>query len=409
MKIKKIDIHHVRKESLSQWLFYSGILLAYWGSLNPWFLWSLGGLYPLFAGILVIASMALQKTIGNNWFCKSNFIIPVLLYALISTYMLISAGNNVNAYIANVFNIAIFFSLFRLDDRKLACLMEFLSKAMGGLLAVSLACFLLYLAGFPFLGVDASFADYQYSYTNYFFFMIDDRSLFTIFPRFSSVFLEPGHMGTATVFLLMTQFGRWKKWYNVSLQVATFLSFSLAAYVLYIVLVFLKLWVQGRAFIAKLTITAAILATITVGSFFYNNGENLLHDLIVIRMEVDDGELAGDNRVTEDFDKDFEKLAKTNDIILGKKIENPEFGNSGFKVYIYQNGIIGLLLVACFYLSCMVGCKKKEGASALIISILAFIVRGYPLWYCNFIPFYGLAHQETQSNENETNQGSMGT
>ena len=94
---------------------------------------------------------------------------------------------------------------------------------------------------------------------------------------------------------------------------------------------------------------------------------------------------------------DFEKLAKSSDIILGKKIENPEFGNSGFKVYIYQNGIVGLLLVIFFYLSCMIGCKKKEGASALIISVLAFIVRGYPLWYSNFIPFYGLAHQDTTS------------
>ena len=397
MKIKKIDIYHVKKETLSQWLFYAGILLAYWGSLNPWFLWSLGGLYPLVAGIFVITAMAMQKNIAHNRFVKTNFIVPTLLYALISTYMLISAGNNVNAYIANLFNIAIFFSLFRLKDTELANLMTFLSKAMGGLLAVSAICFLLYLAGFPFPGVDASFADYQYSYTNYFFFMIDDRSLFTIFPRFSSVFLEPGHMGTATVFLLMTQFGKWKRWYNVSLQVATLLSFSLAAYVLYVVLIFLKLWVQGRAFMAKLTITVAILAMITIGSFFYNNGENLLHDLIVMSMEVEDGELAGDNRVTEDFDKDFEKLAKSSDIIFGKKIENPEFGNSGFKVYIYQNGIVGLLLVTFFYLSCMIGCKKKEGASALIISVLAFIVRGYPLWYSNFIPFYGLAHQDTTS------------
>lgn len=402
MKIKKIDIHHIKKESLSKWLFYTGILLAYLGSLNPWFLWSLSGLYPLVAGILVITSMAMQKAISNNWFTKTDFIIPILLYALISTYMLISAGNNFNAYIANIFNIAIFFSIFRLKDTKLACLMDYLSKCMGGLLAVSSVCFLLYLAGFPFIGIDASFADYQYTYTNYFFFMIDDRSLFELFPRFSSVFLEPGHMGTATVFLLMTQFGKWKKWYNISLQVATILSFSLAAYVLYVVLIFLKLWVQGRHFLTKLAITVAILTMITVSSFFYNNGENLLHDLIVMRMEVDDGELAGNNRVTEDFDKDFEKLAKTSDIIFGKKIENPEFGNSGFKVYIYQNGIVGLLLVTFFYLSCMINCKKKEGASALIISILAFIVRGYPLWYCNFIPFYGLAHQEaTPSNEDD--------
>lgn len=67
----------------------------------------------------------------------------------------------------------------------------------------------------------------------------------------------------------------------------------------------------------------AFISTIVVGSFFYNNGENLLHDLILIRLEVEDGEMAGNNRVTEDFDTDFEKLCESSAVIFGKSAKTP--------------------------------------------------------------------------------------
>ena len=402
MKIKKLDIYTINKESLVKILFYCGILLAFFGSLNPWFMWPLGTLYALPAGMLIGASMLISKTTKDNWFTNEHFVAPTMGYALISTYMLIVNQTNINGYIVNLFHIAIFFSIFRLRTEKLAPLMTVLCKVMGTLLAFSIPAFLLYLMGFPFAGVDAAYGDDLYSYTNYFLFMIDDRTLWAFFPRFSSVFLEPGHLGTATALLLSTQFGKWKKWYNIVLLVALLLTFSLAAYVIYVVVIFLKLWVQGKQFIGKLLMTVAFIATIVVGSFFYNNGENLLHDLILIRLEVEDGELAGNNRVTDDFDTDFEKLCESSDVIFGKKRENPEFGNSGYKVFLYENGIVGIILMLAFYIASLGKIRnRKAAASAFILALLGFIVRGYPLWYSNYLPYFELAHSDPSIADND--------
>ncbi len=395
MRIRKLDIYNINKTSLVKFLFYFGIVLAFYGSLHPWFLWPLGALYPLPAGALICAAMLISKSTQDNWFTNDHFLAPVMGYVAISTYMLITSETNINGYIVNLFHTAIFFSIFHLNPKRMEVLTTFLCKTMGSLMAISIPTFLLYLVGFRFMGVNATYGDGLYSYTNYFFFLIDDRTLWAFFPRFSSVFLEPGHLGTASVLLLSTQFGKWKKWYNVALLVALLLSFSLAAYVLYVVVIFLKLWTQGKQFIGKLVMVTALIATIVTGSFFYNNGENLLHDLILIRLEVDDGELAGNNRVTEGFDTDFEKLCETSDVIFGKKRENPEFGDSGYKVFIYENGIIGTILMLAFYIASLGRIKnRKAGMSAFILALLGFIVRGYPLWYSNYLPYYTLAHED---------------
>lgn len=395
MRLKKLDIQTIKKEKLVQICFYAGILLAFFGSLHPWFLWPLGTLYPLPSGLLIGTAMLISKTTKDNWFTNDHFLAPVMGYVAISTYMLVINETNINGYIVNVFHTAIFYSIFRLKTEKMEALMTFLCKTMGWILLFSAPAFLLYLVGFPFVGVDAVYGEDLYSFTNYFLFMIDDRSLWAFFPRFSSIFLEPGHLGTAAALLLSTQFGKWKKWYNIVLLVALLLTFSLAAYVIYVVVIFLKLWVQGKQFIGKLVMVVTFIAAIVTGSFFYNNGENLLHDLILIRLEVEDGELAGNNRVTEDFDTDFEKLCESSAIIFGKKRENPEFGNSGYKVFMYENGIIGTVLMLIFYIASLGKIRNRRAtASAFFLALLGFIVRGYPLWYSNYLPYYGLSHDD---------------
>ena len=113
-------------------------------------------------------------------------------------------------------------------------------------------------------------------------------------------------------------------------------------------------------------------------------------------------ELAGNNRVTEDFDTDFEKLCTSSAIIFGKKRDNPEFGNSGYKVFIYENGLIGTILMLAFYLATLGKVNNRKAAtSAFILALLGFIVRGYPLWYSNFLPYYALAHDNPTISEEE--------
>lgn len=95
-------------------------------------------------------------------------------------------------------------------------MMDIITRLMTLLLVPSMLWFFLYLIGFPLPSQDAEFNDSFYTFSNYYLFLLDDRSLMSIVPRFHSVFLEPSHLGVATNLLLLTQCGKWKSrrtWY----------------------------------------------------------------------------------------------------------------------------------------------------------------------------------------------------
>jgi len=270
--------------------------------------------------------------------------------------------------------------------------MTFVCKVMGVLLLASLTGYFLFLFGFPFSGRDAQFGEF-YSFTNYYLFLLDDRNLFAIFSRFNSYFLEPSHIGTAAAFLLFTQRGQWRKWYNIVLLITVFFTFSLGAYIYLVAIIFLNLWISGKRFWGKLIVTLGGLGVATLITFTYNNGENLVHDLIMLRLEVDDGELAGDNRVTGNFEADYNNFVESSDIIFGRHYEATEFGNAGFKVFFYENGLVGIILLLAFYvISMMYTTNKRAFVSALILAILFFLPSAFMLWENIYVPLYAGAY-----------------
>ena len=92
--------------------------------------------------------------------------------------------------------------------------------------------------------------------------------------------------------------------------------------------------------VKKLVYTITILSSVTIASFYYNDGDNLLHDLIMVRLEIEDGEMAGDNRVTEDFKVEYENFINSQDILTGRDRDMSDFGNSGYRVFIYDYGLL---------------------------------------------------------------------
>lgn len=385
-------IGRIAKEELAYKLLFFGMLISFLGSLNPWFMWSIGALYPILSLVFLIPALLLSNASSQSLFTERKYIPTFIIYLITSFYITIVSGYNINGQIVNLIHASTFFCLYTINIYHSQRICDNISKFMGGILAVSIGAFFLHIIGFPFPSRNVSFGDY--SYTNYYFFMIDDRSILALIPRFSSYFLEPGHLGTATVMLLTTQIGKWKTWYNKVLLTATLISFSLAAYVLLVVLICLDFWIQRKKFIGKLIGIIIFIAAIVTGSFYYNNGDNLLHDLIVIRMEInDDGELAGNNRTTEDFQRQFSSFMSSDDIFTGRGNEEIPTGNSGYQVFIYRYGLIGTILIIILYIgSYYHGENKRAIISAIIIAFLAFIVRGYPLWDSNFIPLFVLAN-----------------
>ena len=395
----------VSKESIVNVFFVIGMLVAYFCSLDPWFLWPLHSLYPVLASLFLFVALYISHTMEHPLFDRQDWVYPVVMFVIANSYTLIKRDLNINGYISMLFSAAIFMSMFRIRRQLMEKTVQVITKLMACLLAVSIPFYFLYLFGFNLPSSNIVFGDYTYSFTNYYFFLLDDRAMFDIVPRFQSVFIEPSHLGIATTLLLFFQIGKWKKWYNLVLLFATFISFSLTAYVMLVVIVFLHLWIKRRNIIGKIIFIVTLITALVVGSFYYNDGDNWLNNLIVMRLEMEDGEMAGDNRVTEDFQNEFDEFVTSADIFIGRYFDREQnsFGNAGIKVFFYEYGLLGIFLVLFFYYLMFKGSKDPRLSWAgFIVAMLPFIVSAFPFWLYFIIPIYGLVHSETCSYNKKT-------
>ena len=394
MRINLTKFYLIDKNSLAKYLFYIGVLLAFYASMSPWFLWRLSSSYVLVSSILIFLSIAIYRSGGKTRFTNGQFIRPTPAFLILAYYQVIVNGINLNGYIARLFFAFIFFSIFRYGKEFIPKLATILAKSLALILSVSIPFFLLYLIGFPLPSQDLTFGDNFYSFTNYFFFLIDDRQLFAIVPRFQSVFLEPGYLGSATALLLQTQRGKWKKWYCIVLICGLLLSFSLAGYVYLVVVSFLNLWSSGKRIFMKAIFAVCLFAGVIGLSFVYNGGDNLIHNLILLRLEITDGEMVGNNRVSESFETEYNNFLGSSDILFGRYKSN-DFGDSGYKVFFYDYGLVGVVLLFIFYGTFLQGARNKRAMiSAAVLALLIFIVDGFMLWYWRVIPLYCTAHSD---------------
>ena len=398
--IRLSRLYMIEKEKLAISLFYLGMLLAFLASMNPWFLWPLGSLYHVPAAMLVIASLMVSNTMEKSPFSREDYLLPLLAYVVYAVYERLSMESNVNGFIMIFFKATVVYGLFRMEPHRLFSLTTFISKVMGALLAASLLGFFLYLLGFSLPGRPAQLGDF-YSFTNYYLFLLDDRNLFAIFPRFNSYFPEPSHVGSAAAFLLFAQRGHWRKWYNIVLITTVCFSFSLAAYIYFTAIVFLNLWAEKKHVLRKLAVTVGVVAAAVIATFTYNGGDNLVHDLILLRLEVDDGELAGDNRITGNFEQDYANYLQSGDIVFGRSYDNTlEFGNAGYKVFFYDHGLVGILLILAFYILALGKAANKRAAfSALVIASLYFLPSAYMLSEKLLFSIYAGAYRDGAESE----------
>lgn len=400
-KIDLTKFYLIEKKRIVLLCYYVGMLLVYFGSLHPWWLWPLKELYPIPAAGLLFIGYLISNSMNVGVFNRRDYLLPTFFYVLVMLYiMAVGDGDlNINAYITFFFTIIVIFVLMKSDVALLHKLTDVIAKSMAILLIPSIIAFFLYLVGFSLPSRNDTFGDNHYNFTNYYFFMIDDRFMMVLIPRFQAFFLEPGHLGSATTLLLMTQYGRWKRWWNVVLIVASVISFSLAAYAIIIVQMFLSMWVNREKIVRKVVYLIAFLGICGLTATLYNGGDNLVNNLILARLEVDDktGEMVGNNRVDEGFEKEFDKYLTTTDVFFGRDMSRiaSDSGNSGYRVFIYQNGLVGLFFLVLFYaFSFRKFTDWRYLVAVIVVSLLIFWIRGYPLWYSNFIPLFATAYRE---------------
>ena len=378
------------KRDIAIALFTIGIAINIFASIHVMYFWMIEAYCPFVTMPLFIMSVLLSRSTHTPIFTRTDFLLPTLLSLIVQYYQCLVNAQNIVPFIISTASLCMFYCMFRIDKEIAEKSLTKICKVFAGFLIISILFFFLHFIGvnLPNVSVERG----NYSYTNFFFFLLDDRELWNILiPRFNSVFLEPGHMGTTIIMLLATQIGKWKKWYNVVLFVALLMSFSLAAYCLGVMLLFLRLWMLRRKIVLKVLGLVSFLGIIVGGSFVYNDGDNMLNNLIVMRLEVSDtgDDFKGNNRVSEDFEKEFESFLGSSDVLFGREMNYEIWGNSGYRVYIYDYGMAGFALFLVFYFFAFrTGRDIRAITTAFVLAMTNFWIRGYPMLFAFLYPYF---------------------
>ena len=97
------SIFVLSKEEVSYNLFLIGMVIAFFGSLNPWFMWPLGQYSVLLACGSVICSMMVSATMEKTIFNRNNYLVPIVAYIVLVYYQNFINEQNLTSYIFQLF------------------------------------------------------------------------------------------------------------------------------------------------------------------------------------------------------------------------------------------------------------------------------------------------------------------
>lgn len=281
------------------------------------------------------------------------------------------------------------------DEFKLRLLKKF-DIFMKWICLISLVGWMLYLLGIPLPHYYSETSDF-YNHEVYYLFIVGAYNSFDIVPRFCGMFMEPGHIGSTACLLLYVNRFNFKDKSNYIYLLSILLSLSLAAYGLLFIGVCLYFFFNGKNIIkysfASL-IFVVIFYFISVG---YNKGENIINEKIVSRLEIVDGELAGNNRTSSLFDSYYENWLKKGNLFTGygrdaygdgKSKTNILWGCASYKRFFFVNGILGVILLFILYITFLIKYRSLQGIGFFILFIICNMIRDYPyrlMWLYLFI------------------------
>ena len=355
--------------------FRISILILCLFSLHAWFLW--GQLY--FATFLSISlTIAFVFTKKGVFSFKASNLIPILIFAIVQFYVV--RDGNTNAFFLAVLRIIVISVIILLNDQIKIDLFRYITKSFAIIMFFSIVAWILFLIGFHLPHFSTEYN--QYSFENYFFFLLNDLDADFPIPRFSSYFLEPGYLGMVTSFLLCANSFKLKDKYVLILFIATIFTFSLAAYLLLIIstLVYFLFYSKRKVYIILFGILVLILYLFFTN---YQNGNNVVNNLIILRLQFENGEMVGYNRYGQDFISYFPDFLKNSSKVFFGIGDNAVYAmglvGAGVKFYLVQHGIVGITLVLLFYVSFLLGKPGKMALILLLTYILCFAQAAYPL------------------------------
>lgn len=279
--------------------------------------------------------------------------------------------------------------IFSTDDIKLL-LLHYLRKSMGVILAISIPAWILYLCGVNLPHSDPVMLEDGFHYLIDYHFFLTAADPFILFPRFRSMFLEPGWVGTISVFLLFSDKLSLKSWESKLMLVAIILSFSLAAYVLLFVSYLLLSLSNRKRILLKTTLLVAIVGAAVLIGLSFNDGDNYLNKKIIERLTFDEEKgIAGNNRTSYAFSFYWDRFINSNSKYFGLRSSVGEIAglnnSSGIKKQLLLYGFVGTTLFLFFLISLFSDKKSKEGLIFFFVFLLSAFVRD--LWRTDFYVF----------------------
>ena len=386
----------------SKFQFYKFILLlVFLQSIYAWFLWGTTIYILLISALTTITLFNSSKSLFT---LNKNNLLPIILIFIVQLYVI--TDTDINNFIGAIFRIIILTGVLLLKNDFKIDLFLFFNKYIAFILLISTFFWILYLIGIPlpYISLDGEYGRYDNYFT--FLFLIRSELSFFVFPRFCSIFLEPGYLGMICAYFIIANNFNLKRNYTWIFLIATILSFSLAAYVVLLIALILILIFNTQKPILKLFLIGSILFFLYSYFLILNDGDNVFNTYIINRLQVNDGDISGNNRFSSDLSSYYDTFLGTSKKYLGigpNHFRNISWdgGNAGYKVYLIVYGFVGAFLIFLFHFVISMNYNSKLTWILLLSYILIFLQASYPLLECQlFIFITGAAFMKKQNSNN---------
>lgn len=363
------------------WIFFQPHVTGF----DNFFTNALGGYFFLLLEAIVMIIMWLQFMTHSSSFKKRYLVFG---FFLLLAFVILSFSPSLNGYgsYIKVFIFPVLISVFFICLRyelKIVIFDKFI-RIISYIFTFSVIEYIIYqITGVGFV----LFSHNDYNYKTYTQLLFNYIEMDTLVPRFRSLTIEPGNVGTACGLLLFAVANSKKYRYQyVVFWISGFLSFSLAFYVLAIIhLISLK--AKGLPFLA-----------FAAGAVFFLSIQfsDLYNEFIVYRLEDKTLEEI-DNRSHVDIDQLLTSSWNDETIWLGKGnyIHGSRYDGTfanGIRGHLYSYGIISVILVIIVYLYIyfmeIKECRlRKDELFSAFLFLVAFFVSYYQREYIFMIDF----------------------
>ena len=366
--------------------------------MKPWFVWDNPAILYILIIFFILTRLPFARRIN-----KKHCVLLILCFILY-TVVDVPHINDAKRFVEYIFRHFICTSLviLLLSEEK-ASLVKIFINFYAGVLLFSTIIYVLVILGMPIYSYQVSINDpyYSWGFSNSLFLILPITSF--PFPRFQSIFLEPGHLGMISSLMLYMIRYNMRSWQGIIIFLSSLLSMSLAAYMrLFLGMVIYKL--SFGNLLKTITFLLMILMTCTMAYNFFPN--SYFSQAILLRLEYDEDKgFKGNNRISEDFEYYYNnKFYKTEHVLLGIGGDNistisGEGGNSSYKVFIVQYGILGLVVLSVFFFVIVWYSKSSFVRGLLLLYVASFWQRPYALWEVELFLFISIALLAKQNEE----------